>query len=254
MSQHSPYWGQLPPPNVTRGNSLRREDGNVVKGKNGLSVDTTMAGERTSYPAPSRPRHSNRYSMQTDKTEAPTLSTQSPFASTIASEFRGEELAPRPPSISYGASDYNQDFSERRRRRETRNREANAEYEPIESLPAAPDVPRAPPVSYKQPHSNGPPTSYQPPVRARTTRRSEAPVSPGKAVPADCQRDRGVLADEDITQVRGEPTNGKGKGVIRRGISQKEEPSPDHIDLPSRRKGSLTDAEILRREPKFFGP
>ncbi len=118
----STYWGNLPAPTVTRGNSINRGG----KGKNDLSINTdthtAMLGGRS--PSPSQSRQQQRFSSQTDKTYAPTLSTQSPFASPIASEFRGHGLAPRPPSFPSGTSDatYNRDYLEKRRRRERKDR------------------------------------------------------------------------------------------------------------------------------------
>ncbi|KAL2063358.1 hypothetical protein VTL71DRAFT_5163 [Oculimacula yallundae] len=152
----APYWGQLPPPKVSRREREReeQEQEQAQRGSNHLSINTNMAGERLSsnYPSQSNPRP-ERYSTQTD---APTLSTQSPFASPIASEFRGDGLAPRPRSFQPGAPDatYNRDYLEKRRRRQSRE-----QYEEPASAPppAAPEVPRAPPLSYKPPYGNGGP-------------------------------------------------------------------------------------------------
>jgi hypothetical protein len=83
----APYWGQLPPPKVTRGNSFKRADEQMSKDNNNLTIDTSVPGERLSnqyYTRPRRESRQNRYSTQTD---APPISTQSPFASPIASEF-----------------------------------------------------------------------------------------------------------------------------------------------------------------------
>ncbi|CZR55455.1 uncharacterized protein PAC_05343 [Phialocephala subalpina] len=238
----TPYWGQLPPPKVVRGNSLRREEGQNMRGNNDLVIDTNMAGDHYStQSAAQAPSRQNRYSAQTDKT----VSTNSPFVSPIASEFRGEGLAPRPPSFQAGASApaYNREAIERRRRRESRNREKEAPYEDPELLPAAPDAPRAPPpTSYKDPYSNGASSSYQAPTRSRSTRRSEGPVSPGtKAPPEDYYRkdSRDESADVDVSRSRRvEPTNGKGR--VR---------SVDHTATQSQsRKGSLAEAEAQRRK------
>lgn len=152
----APYWGQLPPPKVSRREreeeQQQQEQEQAQRGNNNLSIKTNMAGDRLSsnYPSQSNPRQ-NRFSTQTD---APTISTQSPFASPIASEFRGDGLAPRPPSFQPGASDtgYSRDYLEKRRRRQAREQYEDPAAAPP---PAAPDVPRAPPLSYKQPYSNG---------------------------------------------------------------------------------------------------
>jgi hypothetical protein len=248
----APYWGQLPPPKVARGNSLRREEKQMPKGINPLAIDTSVAGDRLSnqYPSLSQSRQ-NRYSTQTD---APTLSTQSPFASPIASEFRGDGLAPRPPSFQYGTSEatYNKDYLEKRRRRESRNRDqVYDEPSPIPP-PAAPDAPRAPPpVSYKLPYSNGPPAQYAVPGRSRSTRRSEGPVSPSKAAPEDYYRshtrEEQKPVDEEVVRSRRlEPSNGK--AAVRSSGSQRERPERLDSYDSQQREGSLSEAEAKRRK------
>ncbi|KUJ24388.1 uncharacterized protein LY89DRAFT_776516 [Mollisia scopiformis] len=240
----TPYWGQLPPPKVARGNSLRREEGYTTKGNNDLMIDTKMTGDRLSSqsaaPASSR---QNRFSTQTDKTEA-TYSTNSPFVSPIASEFRGEGLAPRPPSFQAGASApvYNKEAIDRRRRRESRNREEVPPQDLEFIPPAAPDAPRVPPPSsYKEPYTNSASSSsYQAPTRSRSSRRTEGPVSSGKA-PAEEYHRQGSR-DEPVAEVgrarRTEPANGKAR--VRQSI--------DHTAGQSQsRKGSLADAEVSRR-------
>jgi hypothetical protein len=249
----APYWGQLPPPKVTRGNTLRRDDDQMPKGKNSLAIDTSVAGDRLSnqYPSQLQSRQ-NRYSTQTD---APTLSTQSPFASPIASEFRGDGLAPRPPSFQYGTSEaaYNRDYLEKRKRRESRNREQSYD-EPSPIPPAAPDAPRPPPpVSYKQPYSNRPSSQYATPARSRSTRRSEGPVSPSKVAPEDYYRshtrEEQKPVDENVVRSRVvEPSNGK--VAVRSGGSQRERPERLDSYDSQQRKGSLSEAEA-RRKPFY---
>ncbi len=249
----APYWGQLPPPKVTRGSSLRRDDEQIPKGKDTVATDTSVAGDPLSnqYPSQSQSRQ-NRYSTQTD---APTLSTQSPFASPIASEFRGNGLAPRPPSFQYGSSEaaYTKDYLEKRRRRESRNKEqAYDDPSPIPP-PAAPDVPRPPPpLSYKQPYSNRPPTQYAAPGRSRSTRRSEEPVSPSKAMPEDFYRshtrdEQKPVDEENVRSITGEPSNGK--ATVRSSGSQRERPERLDSYDSQQRKGSLSEAESQRRKP-----
>lgn len=238
----TPYWGQLPPPKVVRGNSLRRGEGQTLNGNNDLVIDTNMAGDRgsrhSSAPATSR---QNRYSAQTDKT----VSTNSPFVSPIASEFRGEGLAPRPPSFQAGTSApvYNREAIERRRQRESRNRE-DAAFDNAESvLPAAPDAPRAPPPSsYKDPYTNGASSSsYQAPAHSRSRRRSEGPVTSGKASAERYYREGS--GNEPIHKDTGrsrrvESTNGKDSA--KHGV--------DHQGAQSQsRKGSLAEVEAQRR-------
>ncbi|KAE9368536.1 hypothetical protein N431DRAFT_382056 [Stipitochalara longipes BDJ] len=249
----APYWGKLPPPTVTRGNSLRREDEKMPKPYNHLAIDTSVAGDRLSNQYPTQPQtqsRQNRYSTQTD---APTISTQSPFASPIASEFRGEGLAPRPPSFQYGVSEaqYNREYLEKRRRRESRNRDQVDDEPSAVPPPAAPDVPRAPPVSYKQPYVNGPPLAqYAVPGRARSTRRSEGPVSPGKAAPEEYYRshtseEQKSVDEEGVLPRRMEPINGK--AGVRPSGSRRER--PDRLDSydSQPRKASLSEADAKRR-------
>jgi len=252
----APYWGQLPPPKVTRGNSLKREDEQMSKGINPLAIDTSVAGDRLSnqYPSQSQSRQ-NRYSTQTD---TPTLSTQSPFASPIASEFRGDGLAPRPPSFQYGTSEatYNRDYLEKRRRRESRNRDQIYDEPSPIPPPAAPDAPRAPPpVSYKLPYSNGPPAQYAAPGRSRSTRRSERPVSPSKAAPEDYYRshtreEQKPVDEEVVRSRRVEPSNGK--AAFRPSGSHRERAERLDSYDSQQRKGSLSEAEAKRRKPIYI--
>jgi hypothetical protein len=240
----APYWGLLPPPKVARGNSIKRE-----RGSNDLSIDTDMRGNRLSSQSQPHPSRQNRYSTQTD---APTISTQSPFASPIASEFRGDGLAPRPPSFPYGACDtaYNKDFSEKRRRRESRNREQYYEEPTSGPPPAAPDAPRpGPPLSYKLPYTSAPTSSnYQAPTRARSTKRSEGPISPSKGPPEEYYRSHQggeyPSRGEDIGR---RPSNGK--AVVRnRGDEQVRDGQERRGSAVSQsRKGSVPETEAQRR-------
>jgi len=250
----APYWGKLPPPTVTRGNSLRREDEKMPKTYNQLAIDTSVAGDRLSNHYSSQPQtqsRQNRYSTQTD---APTISTQSPFASPIASEFRGEGLAPRPPSFQYGVSEaqYNKDYLEKRKRRESRNRDQVLDEPSAIPPPAAPDAPRPPPpVSYKPPYANGPPLAqYAAPGRAKSSRRSEGPVSPVKAAPEEYYRShtreaQGPVVEEGIGSSRLESSNGK---PIRSTGSRRERPERlDSYDSQPR-KGSISEGDAKRRK------
>lgn len=133
------YWGELPPPKVHRGNSIRRNADQDLQIEP-PTTDRNIKGDR--FPGQSSSRQ-DRLSTQTDD-------TLSPFVSPTASSFRGDGLAPRPSSYQKATSNtaYNKDFSEKRRQRETRNR--NSEVYDDNPPPAAPDVPKAPPLSYKQ--------------------------------------------------------------------------------------------------------
>lgn len=174
------YWGELPAPNIVRGNSLNTR-GNAERGKGDydLPIDTNMAGAGPSGPVYRAEPRQDRYSTQTDKTEA-TMSTMSPFVSPIASEFRGDGLAPRPSSFQAGASDapYDKDFSEKRRRRESRNRNSYGTSSSRPQPPSADPSRAPPPTSYKEPNGYTQ-SSNQAPARSRSTRRSDGPISPG---------------------------------------------------------------------------
>ena len=133
------YWGELPPPKVHRGNSIRRNADRDLQIE--PPGDRNSKGDRLSG-GPSSSRQ-DRFSTQTDD-------SLSPFVSPTASSFRGDGLAPRPSSFqkAAGGTTYNKDYSEKRRQREVRSRD-NEIYDD-NPPPAAPDVPRAPPLSYKQ--------------------------------------------------------------------------------------------------------
>ena len=238
----APYWGQLPPPAVVRGRSLRHGNVQGQTGKNDLVVDTSMAGDRSVFPSESEKQRQSRYSTQTD---APTISTQSPFASPIASEFRGDGLAPRPPSYPYNASDasYDRDYLEKRRRRESRNKEPAFDDPSFIPPPAAPDAPRIPPpTSYKQPYSNGSPSNYPPTRRSRSTRKSEGPISPGRDPPEEYYRTVTLSQPADEKLIRsGNGGSLKGKEVVRQ--------RPERLDSAQsyQRKGlSASEAEPRR--------
>ncbi|KAK3299936.1 uncharacterized protein B0H64DRAFT_3001 [Chaetomium fimeti] len=145
----APYWGQLPPPQAgqTRARRLSEEQDPLTDRRQ--SLDAPVQGQ---------PR-SNRISVQTTKSDAPTDSTFSPFVSPTASSFQGQGLTPRPPSLPYAADQYPPELLENRRRRKSRNQEQEADYAAVTDAlpPAAPDVPRAPPSSSKYPPASGGP-------------------------------------------------------------------------------------------------
>ncbi|EPE24549.1 Metallo-dependent phosphatase [Glarea lozoyensis ATCC 20868] len=212
------YWGNLPPPKIVRGDSLRRERemavpegrndprGAPIKqnrppkqdldaispvGRNDQQVEAGNRGDRSSSQSQFPSSHRRSRYRDSIQTEAPTVSTQSPFASPTDSSFGRGGLAPRPPSFPYEATEpASNEFSEKRRRRESRNKdqpyEGNGSAAPP---PAAPDVPRAPPVSYKQPYSSGPPN------RTRSNRRSEGPISSSQGVAAEYYARRGSVGN-----------------------------------------------------------
>ncbi|KAK3983941.1 hypothetical protein QBC44DRAFT_302245 [Cladorrhinum sp. PSN332] len=192
----TPYWGQLPAP----------------------QPDQTPHNRRQSLDA------NHRASVQTTKSDAPTESTLSPFASPTASTFQAQGLAPRPPSLPYGTNQYPPELLENRRKRRSRNQELDPElYQEEEEddydvaagppPPAAPEVPRAPPSSYRYPPSAGGPTQqYLVPSAAaiaRANRRMEAeeyykadtPASQKGNLPA-LDRSRNTLEDSALPRSR----------------------------------------------------
>jgi len=166
----APYWGQLPNPKSAATTKARR-----------LSDDlgSTTPDRRQSLDGAAAQQRQNRISVQTTYTDAPTESTLSPFASPTRSSFQGQGLAPRPPSLPYGADQYPPELYENRRRRRSHSQEQDYEYADA-ALPAAPEVPRAPPSSYRHPYGNGggPPLAYPPTGGPpRTARRSDGPLT-----------------------------------------------------------------------------
>ncbi|KAK4149962.1 hypothetical protein C8A00DRAFT_37432, partial [Chaetomidium leptoderma] len=143
----APYWGQLPVPKLDQTRARRLSDDQDPLPNRRQSLDAPNQGQS----------RSNRISVQTTKSDAPTDSTLSPFASPTASSFQGQGLTPRPPSLPYGANQYPPELIENRRRRRSRNQEQDESYAPVTSPPppAAPDVPRGPPSSSKYPPVSG---------------------------------------------------------------------------------------------------
>lgn len=195
----APYVGQPPPQKVGRMMAAKRDANPTLKEP--LTINTDTKGYRLSGQSSISQSRQNRNSTLT---EAPTVSTQSPFVSPTASSFRGDGLTPRPPSFGYAGVDYSKEFTDRRRRRDSRNREQYFDEVPP---PAAPDAPRPPPpTSYKLPYSNGASPTYQTAVRPRSARRPEGPMSPGE-IPQDY-----IYGMRD--GYRGtERTGGSGRGV-----------------------------------------
>lgn len=173
----------------------------------------------------------NRYSTQT---EAPTIDTDSPFASPTASTFRADGLAPRPPSFGYAGGEHSKEFSERRQRRKSQNRGQSYDDNPP---PAAPDVPRAPPpISYKLPYAESARGA-----QSRSTRRPEGPITPTDSRGEQYRAETGELG-------RSNSRDYKGKGVEGRDDRNREESGGiGRSQSHSSRKGSITESEAQRR-------
>ncbi|KAI1392772.1 uncharacterized protein F4822DRAFT_425979 [Hypoxylon trugodes] len=154
----TPYWGQLPP------SKARRMSGDFDNADRRQSLDQSTSQPQSQYQSQPQPQsRSNRASVQTTHTDARTESTFSPLESPAASNFQGNGLAPRPPSLPYGQNQYAPELQERRRKRTSRNQADDSPHDEIITAasppppPAAPDVPRAPPVSYRDPYRHSSP-------------------------------------------------------------------------------------------------
>ncbi|KAK2596907.1 hypothetical protein N8I77_012792 [Diaporthe amygdali] len=173
----APYWGDLPGPNAPARSSTRSSSDDYASRP--LQPDAMDLA-----PGVAPQSRSNRASVQTTNTnaDAQTDSTLSPYASPIRSSFQGYALAPRPPSLPYGQSQYPPEVLEKRRRRASKNREEDREYSDARTsaLPAAPDVPRASAASYRHPYGNGGlPYTYT----KAATEEPDLPLSPGAMDP-----------------------------------------------------------------------
>ncbi|KAM3088523.1 hypothetical protein ACMFMG_000159 [Clarireedia jacksonii] len=245
----APYWGQLPPPNVTRQNSIANGGANARR--DSLSIDTKK--ERLSSQDPKR----NRESTQT---EAPTISTQSPFVSPVASTFRGDGLAPRPPSFQYdpAGTTYNSDYLEKRRRRgESRNKDNLSSSNSPASPPNAADARRPPPpASYKGPFASGALIGDQVPSRIRSTRRSEVPSSPTEATDEESNWEvlgtSSPLSERDSYR-RGTTSRSNGRAAARNSEASGSREQPRRRDTSDShaRKISISDAVNVKRRKEW---
>ncbi|KAK7962357.1 uncharacterized protein PG986_003182 [Apiospora aurea] len=181
----APYWGKLPVSKV------RRSSGDDYSPSHSHSLSQSL--DVTSHPQPK----SNRTSLQTSQTDAPTDLSYSPLASPVASTFNPSGLAPRPSSQSYAQYESPLDVADRRRRRSARNQDDLLDDTARATPPAAPDVPRAPPISYKNLYGNGRASPY-------TFTASGQPGPPPSALQRSMAQARATDADVDIH--RGYPT------------------------------------------------
>ncbi|PNH46778.1 hypothetical protein VD0004_g1361 [Verticillium dahliae] len=165
----TPYWGALP-----KGPSTARR----VSGDDQVLNDQPPLNHMDPFSSSSAPQQQprrDRASVQTARTgytEAPTESTLSPFVSPTRSSFAPQGLAPRPPTLPYGSSEYADEFVEKRQRRRSLKNEEQIDRTVGPTPPAAPDVPRAPPVSYRQPYTQ----SVQPAGPLAPQRQNVPPV------------------------------------------------------------------------------
>lgn len=233
-SASAPYWGQLPPPKARR----LSDDGGLTPDRR-QSLDTNPQ---------SRP---NRESIQTTNTDTLTDTTFSSLASPNRSSFQGQGLAPRPPSLPYGANQYPPELLENRRRRRSKNQDDD-EYSRGAPPPTAADVPRAPTVSYKAPNGNGAvqSTHTAPGTAGRTSRRPDGPVSPMEQSPrgatfADRQKDLPVLDRARNTLDPGSDARARRNGTDP--TAARSVPTADTAGAQRQRRGSVGDAARSQR-------
>ncbi|EPE10087.1 hypothetical protein F503_05182 [Ophiostoma piceae UAMH 11346] len=175
MSANAPYWGDLPDP---RQLPIQTPDDSGAGGGPNLSTTTALL-----QPKP------NRASTQTTNTDAPTEPAFTPYASPTNSQFPGQGLAPRPPSLAYNADFVNAAHAQQQHPDQntpgriyqgTSSRDADIDYsgfppdnhdqfghytqhsDSFDLPPAAPDVPRGPPLSYRPPNINTTNYGYPP--------------------------------------------------------------------------------------------
>ncbi|CAD6441873.1 d260d624-fbca-4a34-b51e-9cf57d387a31 [Sclerotinia trifoliorum] len=242
----APYWGQLPPPKVSRQGSIG-SSADPNSRKSSLSVDTKM--DRLSSQDPRRIRESTQ-------TEAPTISTQSPFTSPVASTFRGDGLAPRPPSFPYNTSStsYDNDYLEKRRKREeSRNKDNLYEFNPAVSPPTVADISRAHPSgSYREPVASGALFTDQAPARSRAARKSDgADTIKSQETNWEVLGTSSPISERDSLQRSGTAGRGDGKGSSRRGghTPTKDPPRRSQTAVSETRRPSYSEAtEVQRRK------
>ncbi|KAI1464098.1 uncharacterized protein F4812DRAFT_463157 [Daldinia caldariorum] len=157
----APYWGQLPPSKACRMSADYDQTDRRQSLDQSAAPSESQTYSHSRSQSQSQPQsRSNRASVQTTHTDTNTDSTFSPLQSPIASNFQGNGLAPRPPSLPYGQNQYPAESNGKRARRTSRAQE-DLFFDEITAspspLPAAPDVPRGPPISYKDPYRNSSP-------------------------------------------------------------------------------------------------
>ncbi|ESZ99013.1 hypothetical protein SBOR_0671 [Sclerotinia borealis F-4128] len=243
----APYWGQLPPPKVSRQGSISSA-ANPTSRRDSLPVESKK--DRLSSQDPRR----NRESTQT---EAPTISTQSPFASPVASTFRGDGLAPRPPSFPYDTSStsYENDYLEKRRRRgESRNKDNLSEFN-HSSSPTVADISRSPPSgSSKEPVASEALFTNQASGRSRASRKSEgADTIASEETNWEVLGTSSPISERDDLQRTGTTGRGDGKGFSRRGghTSTREQPRRSQTSDSQTRKGSYSEAAEAQRRKEW---
>ncbi|KAK0734865.1 hypothetical protein B0T26DRAFT_746717 [Lasiosphaeria miniovina] len=202
----TPYWGQLPPPKAVQAKAYRLSDDLTTGGDRPQSLDGAVQAQP----------QSNRVSVQTTKSDALTDSTMSPFVSPTASSFQGG-LAPRPPSLPYGANQYPPELAENRRRRRSRNQDSDHDYSAPSGPPppAAPEVPRAPPISYRHSSGSGPAHAY-PPGPPRPSRQMDADEYRSSPTSGGLSEDHPVLDRARTTLAANAASRDQGHGQSQR--------------------------------------
>ncbi|KAI1115740.1 hypothetical protein F5Y14DRAFT_113368 [Nemania sp. NC0429] len=216
----TPYWGQLPPPQVRR-----------------LSESSDLAdrGQPLDHASLPQPRYDpSRASGQSANTDAPTESTYTSFASPTTSNAPGNGLTPRPPSFSHTQNQRPPEPLEARRTDESRNLNDNTDEFTITSFPPpAPDVPRAPPISYKLPYgSGGPSYTYN------------SAGEPGPPHPSYRLESKGKVAGMEPETFYGPVTPPAERQVRQPALSRPDQEfngvvSPEHLERELVKSGSI---------------
>lgn len=229
----APYWGQLPPPKARRPS----DSGSLTPDR------------RQSLDAHPQSR-ANRESVQTTNTDTLTDTTFSSLASPNRSSFQGQGLAPRPPSLPYGANQYPPELLENRRRRRSTKQDDNYTQGPPPRT--ASDGPRAPPVSYRALDGNGalPYTYAAPGAASRTARRPDGPVSsmeqsPRAATFADGQGGLPLVARARNAGDPSSDSRNRRNGTDP--TSARSAPTTDMAGAQRQRRGSVGDAARPQR-------
>ncbi|QSZ29351.1 hypothetical protein DSL72_003865 [Monilinia vaccinii-corymbosi] len=242
----APYWGQLPAPKVSRQGSISSAAGTHSR-RSSLSGDTK-----------DRLSQGSRHNRESTQTEAPTVSTQSPFASPVASTFRGDGLAPRPPSFPHNThnTSYDNDYSEKRRRREEdRNKDNLYEFNPAVSPPVVSGVYEAPRSGiHKEPVASGPLFPDQIPARSRAARKSDgADTIKSEETNWEVLGTSSPISERDTRPRSNTTGRGDAKGSSSRGghTPTRERPRRSQTSDSPTRKASYSEASEPQRRKEW---
>ncbi|POS88261.1 hypothetical protein EPUL_000994 [Erysiphe pulchra] len=169
------YWGVLPL------SKTRRDLATSEVREKLVAFDREHVPSSTSIALKTKP---DRFSIQSDKSEAPSIST----ISVTPSELQGGGLAPRPPSFPYGSVGYDRNFVEKRRQR--RKREQDRISGEIKT-PTASSFPEGPSNFFKSIQLNNDRSPvYQGTVRSSFSKNLDtttSPVDPNLHIPENIE-------------------------------------------------------------------